>query len=173
MRFLHIPKTGGCSFCSTYEVETLWHRSIRDIKPENCEKIITIVRNPYDRFVSAFYHYKNINHSVWRARDSDTKMHLFKDPNDFIKHLKNNDPIAIEEFKKIHFLSIVEFLTKDDGTIYEYLEILIFEELFKNESNVLNGRLSEYVELTEESKTFIKKCYSKDFNFLNFFYLGL
>lgn len=92
--FIHIPKTGGSSlekYLQTKSTQTLFSGPTNDIIPENklknislqhqffCDiwryrdilaidfnniKIITIVRNPYDRIISDLFHFKLIKNTT-------------------------------------------------------------------------------------------------------------
>jgi len=57
--FLHIPKTAGTSISSQLQANTSYWHLFPDYYPSRIRtKIVTIVRNPYDRAVSAFFFFK-------------------------------------------------------------------------------------------------------------------
>lgn len=102
--FYHIPKTGGTAI---FNITSRWknhrracpdnnHVRISEIEPKADEVAYCVIRHPYSRFVSAFYHmvdacndkffYKNatVSDCEW-LQNKRISMSIFKnDPNEFL-----------------------------------------------------------------------------------------
>jgi len=108
--FYHVPKNGGTAIfegmrkCKNFRRADpkINHIRIKD-KPPNffTEKPFAVIRHPYDRFVSAFYHMNDISNpdhfyhdapvSDYRTmRENGIDMNVFKyDPNEFLEALND------------------------------------------------------------------------------------
>ena len=71
--FIHIPKTAGTSFKSTYNIKKCHHY---DAYPRKNKINIAIIRNPYYRFLSIFRHLKD------RSNDKKDTCNDLKEYND-------------------------------------------------------------------------------------------
>lgn len=97
--FIHIPKTAGRSIVTSFEQVLDSNITFHHIGHQNISRYLeieskhstypidndtlyfTVVRNPYDRFLSAFYFHKN---------DSREELKAFNNPNDFALALNKN-----------------------------------------------------------------------------------
>lgn len=176
IKFIHIPKTSGCAFIEQYDVETMWHYPISKFTDPK-DKFISIVRNPYSRFLSAFYHHIDVHNgdNMWSEVDKKSEVYMYKDPNKFIEELLKQNKHALEQFyKHIHFREQYKFLTVD-GTnktpIDPRVKILAFENLAQDKSYIkFNGFSGKHkrIKLNDMSMAFISEYYSSDFEYFGY-----
>jgi hypothetical protein len=125
-------------------------------------KIITIVRNPYERFVSDLFFFKLIT-------PDNTKEEVFNILNKY----------SVSDKYDNHNLPQHEFITDDKGEIIKNIHILKTESLtdgmknlgytdFDNCDNVNVNKVNYYNYLSNESIEFINKFYHLDFILFNY-----
>lgn len=157
-RFYHVPKTGGTSI---FGMTSGWknhkradprinHVRIRDIVPKDDEIAYTVVRNPYNRFVSAFYHlvdacdpnffYKDAPVSDCNyLRDNNLSMTIFdNDPNKFLKALvdktSKNHIVARKMFYHFDiFKSQMYWLGDSSGKLHSSIGIILRQETLRDD----------------------------------------
>jgi hypothetical protein len=195
MLFIHIPKTGGTSieqyFANKlgirkltevhyytvnvklfYKGVSLQHQTLQTIKEDpffkiNWEniKIISCVRNPYNRIVSEI-HYRIRTHFKEKQHITDTIKNLF------IQYKKNNI------INDNHIRPQYEFLCDKEGKLYDNIIIMKTENLKEmmkeNEWDDfdlhVNKSISYKIEdcLNKESIELINDFYSKDFEYFGY-----
>ncbi len=180
--FVHIPKTGGNAIVeSLFGVSPKGHKRLEKYYQANRGKFreyykFTVVRNPYDRFESAFYYLKKGGISIYDRRVFIDYLKDINDINDFVTKLVNSPALYNTVFNYIHFkpqyyfldgeireksmdyIGKIETLTKD----YE----IIARELGKTCSNLKKRNVNKsksQVEMTQRTKDFIYDNYKKDF----------
>lgn len=134
IRFLHIPKTAGCSLKSTLgsEVYTYGHEDINKRPIQNGEIILSVCRNPYDRFVSMFYFFgvwieRSKQHPSW-VNDIDYEYYNFAKSIDFditlfAKHLYDTN------FRDGKWLAAFKPQTEYCGGMFDKIYFCRFEQL--------------------------------------------
>ena len=178
--FIHIPKTGGNSIKQTNffkRCKYFGHAHVEKIKHRNMYKYsFAIVRNPYDRLVSAYFYLKKGGENN-NGYDSlmQKKLEKYKDFKDFIKDLKlfTND---------LHFKPQHTFVCDSRGKIIVN-HILKVENIDKDFSQLLRSKwlpneklqkinsskhddFSNYYD--DEIKKHVYAVYKKDFKLFNY-----
>lgn len=152
-RFYHVPKTGGTAlfnmteFWPNHRRSSSNHVRIREDPPKSDETIVyAVIRDPYDRFVSAFYHvvdacnddffYKNaqVSDCDWLRESGISGTMFSNDPNVFAAALDNrNHPLfakARELFYKLSiFRSQIHWLGDWSGSLHKSIRLLRSETL--------------------------------------------
>ena len=169
--FLHIPKCAGNQLNKLFF--SYGHRSILEIQKSNIYneklKIFTIVRNPYDRFISAYFYLKQNG-----AFDKKNKQ-LY---NDFIniKSIEELILLLFNDFKKYpinftrittnSFLNIIHFRPMYTFVCDNELKLLVNDILkFENLEYQINLLFKKY----NINKQFIKTNSSKRKHFMYYF----
>jgi hypothetical protein len=194
--FLHIPKTAGMStnralygdVHSLYNDTVIPHPTIRQWRtwyPEEINKLktFTIIRNPVDRFVSAFYFNKNnVNDIKSRPYINVELLGGITNPNDLVQ--KMQDVTFRDKLLLIHgFRPQVDFIENEDGLIN--IDIVdVFDNLIKPNyrnkalENILNKKITithvnktlgkpKDIQLTEDNKQWLQSFYQEDYNLYN------
>ena len=174
--FVHIPKTGGTSVataikqCSSdhwfYDENSGVHASIQFMHGQDLgrfiDNYIVQVRNPYDRFISAYYHQlpdqqytidEMLNFLDNNLTFPDTK--LLTPQHQYIKI--NSD--YIKRYSKEYTVSI--FRT-EDGDIWKYLRSLGYP-VFERHERKSDKLFITVNDLTNKQREIIYNYYKKDF----------
>lgn len=186
--FIHIPKTGGSSIQkiinnSTKKIKLYDHSSYQNwaknkiIKDPNIK--FTIVRNPYDRLVSAYFYLKDGGANNELDLGYKKKLDKFNSFENFIENLDYNLIYDI-----LHFVPQHEYIVYQNNIIIDniiHLENLNVEfENFSKKYNLENisvpftnkskhENFENYIEKYSIREK-IYKLYEKDFNLLNYSY---
>ncbi len=184
--YIHIPKTGGNGICkSLFNIKAQGHKQLIDYYNYDPNKFrsyykFTIVRNPYDRFISAFYYLKSggiaeIDVNVFKERLS-----TIDDVDDFVEQLKIDPVLKFTTINYIHFKSQSFFLEgniraismdhigKQEDMIDTYNAVK--EKLgIKGGEFVYANKTPKYSkDISQSSKDYIYELYKDDF--INFGY---
>jgi len=178
--FIHIPKAAGTSICmALYGIPTIGHLKVRDWQswfPHSWRKvtIVSVVRDPLDRFLSAFHFLKQGGMNENDALFADRFLREFETPDMLVLAMRRDEAFLREILHHIHFIPQVEFLKNRDGTLcgdllvpYEHLENfgnLIYPYLGRTISIPrLNASASpEKISLSPENAAFLTTQYSED-----------
>jgi len=195
--FLHIPKTAGnsikqfFSFSNKEISEDNYHGTLDYLVKKYYQYqdyyLFTIVRNPWDRFASAFF-YAKMDKSMYHDKDNETKHPDY----DIVKDLSFNECVELFYHKKIelvekHFHPMVKWIDND----IKIKKIIRFENLHKElkelckESNLClnidsfpiinkSDKKQKYQDIyNKETKQMIAEIYEQDiknsFILFNFF----
>lgn len=123
--FIHIPKTGGYTIRCTEGVTSYVHHTASELSsrlPDFWERyIFCMVRNPYDRFLSAFMYYKQMQpgHMFWHIemdRNCAIAVQDYDTFEDFVW-----DFSAFRFRNRIHFLPQVDWVQLGDTPVMNYI----------------------------------------------------
>ncbi|MGK0499673.1 MAG: hypothetical protein ACJAYG_001315 [Oceanicoccus sp.] len=179
--FIHIPKTGGNAIIqSLFGHKATGHFFIEDyykcnkLKYENFYKI-AVTRNPYTRFISAFYYLKNDGIGKNDSMIWAETLKKYSTPDEFISELKVDSALFYNTINYIHFTPQYRFL-ENHGCKFTIDHIGQQENLedsfskIKLHLNLPNKTLTRHnttqahqKNLSDESKEFIYSIYKKDF----------
>ena len=190
--FLHVPKTAGSSLnhhpisqkidCKIHPISEfgIWDKITEENAQDHYK--IAFIRNPWDRFVSLYFYFYNMQPNHWAYKyDYQTVQNIrrFKSFEDFC--LNFNDFDEAQPFKKFHFFNqscwthyknknIVDFLGRYESLNkdVEYLETKLNLESCplkrKNESK--HNHYAEYYK--SNTQDIVADIYAKDINYFNY-----
>jgi len=184
--FVHIPKNAGSSIVASIPgLQTVIHAPTyypgsnridtgrlnitRRNKRFRRYRSFAVKRNPYDRFLSAYYYLYNGGCGTQLDLDAQKIIHSYRDVNHFITDLK----IHMERI--IHFVPQHVFICVDKKIVVN--DVLEFEELTKRRKQVYGYPLLHRnkttrdhtpVQLTRESVQMLRECYRDDFKILGY-----
>ena len=166
--FIHIPKTAGTSITmklTKYGVKTLGNHltaeQILKIYPNI--KLFTCIRNPFDRFISAYNFYKTKN--IWSNQKFNIISNITYTQEDVLSLLLDN------KFNFIHFWKQVYWLNTNKEILYLRYETLDqdFYKMFGIKLDIrLNVTKKIETSLSKESVSKILEFYKDDFTFLKY-----
>jgi len=168
--FIHIPKTGGVSVKHTLNNakqsghETLHQLSTMGVdlfgtkyNPEH--KIITCVRDPLTRFISAYYYCKDRHSKQVELPDKIEEL---------IEQLRFRSDIM----GWVHFRPMVEFVRLPEPAEIDIIRFEDFEkgffEMFKQKVGKVNGTKYKVPKLDNVQKNIIRDCYDMDCKIFNY-----
>lgn len=172
--FVHIPKTGGLAIQNALRID--WHpcgcHEYFSKYPKYLRESVfsfTVVRNPYDRIVSAYNYLKQEIGNIDDKNFNDQHLSKYKNFNDFVKdfeHVKTLQNwihfVPMTKFidDEIKFVGRFENLQDDFNIICDNIDI---ERIQLNKINVSHHtHYSTYYD--EESKRIVENFYKDDIN---------
>lgn len=134
MVFMHIPKTGGASIgqlCASIGIGIIGHDlrnpnyiSLAQYRRSRAEIFsFAIVRNPWDRLVSAYHFLHKGGLNPNDSKDADKYVTHYSGFNEFVSGAFKDDAILAQ----LHFRPQYEWISDEDGVIADYVGR--FEEL--------------------------------------------
>lgn len=187
--YIHIPKCAGTSFKKHFIA--FGHKTLLEISDKVNIKdytLLTVVRNPYDRFISAFYYLKN-NGSFDKKNLNLKNKFMTLNLKEFINSLYNeflqNKLIYNRTKNDDNFINIIHFKPMYCFTNNNLIDKLIyFENLNKNTLKEIDSNIYQELEITNKSshKNYIEyfkeldtitinkfnNIYSRDFELFNY-----
>jgi len=145
--FVHIPKTGGTSIIKALDMKRTTHKTAKELKEEYDEWddffSFSIVRNPWDRMVSIYFHFKRVNEKPIIKKKVDIPSTF----SDFIYEFNE---------KKIKFNTILYQQQAD--WIYDDNQNLLVNQIYKfenysDEVEKIFNKLGIKKKLTHERRT--------------------
>lgn len=177
--FVHIPKCGGTTMAGEFFRAGLisspepGHFSVREYRAitGRSDGYFAVLRNPEDRFVSAFRYLLHGGGTIHDQKYSDRYIKAFgRDINLFVSALDD------VKFKRavvswIHFVPQWQFVTIDEsgqrlGATVFCLENLVGKKIFDHTfvgANRLNASKTHVDTLSDASKRALRSLYSRDF----------
>lgn len=191
--FIHIPKTAGTTICSSWEGSLLKHickehgvlggthksaMQLKDMFPDEFKEYFkfTVVRNPYDRFVSKFF-FKQLNPRIdfnleWTDKEAEgllPQVYWITDRS-LIKNEKDPYDRPDSRWGEIIVNHIIRYeeLNEELPKVFEYLGIESDAESviphFRQTRSV--GDYKKYY--TKEMRSIVKYLYREDLNRLEY-----
>lgn len=186
--FIHIPKTAGKSFYySLFGEDMVPHQSLENYykyDPVKFDKYlkVCVVRNPWDRFVSAFSYLNaiddNLMHSDRDIKFANENLRRFDNVNDFLNEINLNKKLRKKILNWTHFKPQYKYIFVNDKNKVDYM--CKFENLpssYENIKNALNldsgsvllernvnkeRKKSYWDYFTYDSAKIIEEIYAKD-----------
>lgn len=190
--FLHIPKTAGSSLnhhpisqkidCKIHPISEfgIWDKITEENAQDHYK--IAFIRNPWDRFVSLYFYFYNMQPNHWAYKyDHQTVQNIrrFKSFEDFC--LNFNDFDEAQPFKKFHFFNqscwthyknknIVDFLGRYESLNrdVQHLETKLNLEScsLKTKNKSKHNYYTDYYK--SDTEDLVADIYAKDINYFNY-----
>jgi hypothetical protein len=180
--FVHIPKCGGISVKTTLGLKRNAHVSYIEYKITDAARCLrytkfTVVRDPIDRFVSAFYFLKSGGRNPTDLAWSQEHLSGSRTPEELIEAMRTNSTLLDSIFKWQHFRPQYTFLLGERDQIemdhilrFNYLEV-DFNKLSKAlgvsvhlaHENKTKSKAKRVLSLAPESIGFLKEQYREDY----------
>ncbi|WP_158971660.1 sulfotransferase family 2 domain-containing protein [Paraglaciecola sp. L3A3] len=178
--FIHIPKNGGTTVEKLiYKTKSVKHRKWYELYAMAPKEYIhwnkfCIIRNPYDRFLSA---YNYLHHGGRNAIDSEIGRRYVKPYNDINEFIKALDNVSFKNkiMSYFHFQTQSEYILSDDD-ICMVNNLLSFENFDTDLADFLGiqakqvlhanktiGHGASFPDLNEYSLTLLRQIYDRDF----------
>lgn len=157
MRLVHIPKTAGNTLAPLFDtvidhdIKREGYKHLKDLPSE--EYTVAVVRDPFDRFVSAYFYLSEGSLNEQDQRDSDK----YIKGKDFVTFTKEATP---EIFEQIHFRPQYQWL--EGGHVDA---IMRFEDLPKDlpRTNTSMRREAKHYNRGNALEK-VKELYAKDYD---------
>lgn len=185
LKFIHIPKTGGTSIEeSAKKNNLLWGKfdtslkSYKNISAWHCPQemqpyCFCVVRNPFDRFISQFYHENSVNNYNSEKLNNFIKIK--------ISQIKNNININDNHFlpqymfsEKCHIIISFDNLQDNLNNLMKIFNLpsLVLKKLPGGKAqqikrNNININKLSYLDINNTNKKLIKEIYKLDFELYN------
>lgn len=177
--FIHVPKTGG-SYLKTVlaslfeDLRKIGHAGILSAYEKQNYHIFAVVRNPYERFLSAWFYLKGGGNNIADQKDFE-KWIGSKSFETFVASLQQKNSA---KFKQLHFqtqlhyiapyFSRIKFFYTPQDAIADLLARLdiknsVIDETPKNES-----KAKQPVQITQQLADQIYEAYKEDFDAFGF-----
>ena len=178
--FIHIPKAAGTSICmALYGIPTIGHLKVRDWQswfPHSWRTvtIASVVRDPVDRFLSAFHFLKKGGMNQEDALFADRFLGEFETPDMLVQAMRRDGIFCKQILNQIHFIQQVEFLKDRKGTLCG--DLLVSYEHIEDFENLIAPYLGYTISiprlnaserpdkplLTPDNSTFLRDLYAED-----------
>lgn len=182
--FVHIPKTAGLSICqSIFSNYGAGHYSLSDYQNIFSKRIFnsyfkfTIVRNPYERFESAYDYLKNGGFDDRDRLWAEKNIMVYNDINEFVQFWLNSKSM----FEMVHFKPQANFLKNKSGQIN--MDFIGRMENLQDDYNFIKKKVgftadlkkinttkrkNDRIQLNQISKEKVYQMYKEDFEVLKY-----
>lgn len=161
--FIRNPKTASSAIARMPFVVPLGHL----LSERKLKYTFGVIRDPLDRFVSAYKHHRFIEDSMYYEEDKHSKLRfLYPEINQFVKAIHDKEPEAIEEIQSfVHWIPQWKFLEPcSEILIYEDLENELKRiGLFSKPQRINVSTEDPSIQLNDFSKEFLSILYKQDF----------
>ena len=185
LKFMHIPKTGGTSIeNAAKDNNLLWGKfdktlkGYKNISPWHCPQEITpycfcVIRNPFDRFISEFYHVNSVKDY------NSEKLNNFIEIK--IPQIKDNINIDDNHFlpqymfsEKCHIIISFDNLQNNLNNLMKIFNLspLVLKntpggKMQQRKRNNININRLSYLDINDRNKRLIEQIYKLDFELYN------
>ncbi|MDP2564800.1 sulfotransferase family 2 domain-containing protein [Pseudoalteromonas marina] len=173
--FVHVPKAAGNGITqSLFSLPSTGHYFLQKYKEDDYDKFcnykkFTVVRNPWDRFVSAF-HYLHSDKGGMGVWDNDFKDNFLKgipDFKSFINHMIHDEKFKRDVLAWTHFIPQSYFLTlPSDNSLQNFDCICRFENLnadFESLKKILGKPEAQLAVINKSKHQHYKDYYTEQY----------
>ena len=187
--FIHVPKAAGNAVIKTmYGVEATGHDSLKRYCKADSDKYhrfykFAVVRNPWDRFVSAFFYLKQGGMGTYDLEFSNKYLSEVSDIISFMDKIISDPVYRARVINWIHFRPQIYFLSLD-GKVLDVNEVIKVENIdegvkkvaadlnveVSSVSKVNSSQRNDYRDYFKESRHYelIKDIYKEDIEVLGY-----
>jgi hypothetical protein len=177
--FIHIPKAAGTSICMALygiPIGLLKSRDWQSWFPHSWRTmtIVAVLRDPVDRFLSAFYFLKSGGMNERDALFADHFLRELKTPDMLVLAMSRDEAFRHHILNHIHFIPLVEFLKNRQGSLCG--DLLVPYEQLENFGNLIEPFLGQALSIPKlnatevhgksplcpESAAFLRSLYDED-----------
>jgi hypothetical protein len=179
--FIHIPKAAGTSICmALYSIPTIGHLKVSDWQswfPHSWRQvtIVSVVRDPLDRFLSAFHFLKKGGMNQDDELFANRFLGEFENPNMLLEAMRRDESFRVQILRQIHFIPQVVFLKDRGGNLCA--DLLVPYERLQNFGKLLAPYLGHTISIpwlneskavcatpiTTENSAFLRELFAEDY----------